>query len=465
MASVTQENIGVNHNRIKVIIEPQDYKANFEKNLKKFASTANLPGFRKGMVPVAQVKKMHGQALFSEEILRLAGSQIDAYVQKNAIKFFGRPLPTANANNDFRFDMNADKNYEFDFEIGLQPEFTIPVLDGKHTLKTYKVVVTESMVDEEVEKMRLKAGKMTEPESIIGDDDVLNISLSICDVVGNIDNSVEKKTNSLLVKYFNESFKPTLIGKKANETIVFKLSEALDPKVLPAVVKDLGLDPMNAEHKNTLISMHIDKLGHIEKAAVEIGLFEDVYKGQNITTEEQFREKLVSEIEMYWAQQSKIRLHNEIYETLVHDTPIDLPVSFLKRWMREGGEKLRTLEEVEKEYSGFEHTLRWQLVSDKLASENKITATKEEMEQGVKYGVMQYFSQMGLGASDGTEEWLQPIIDKQMADPKHTEEIYNKIVTDKLFYGLEQQFNLQEELVSVEEFMTIPSSHHHHHHH
>jgi trigger factor len=461
MATVTQENIGLQHDIIKVLLTPADYKAGFEKSLKKFASTANLPGFRKGMVPVGQIKKMHGPAIFSEEILRMAGAEIEGYVKKNAIKFFGRPLPTANAKNNFRFEMDADKNYEFDFEVGLQPAFDIPVLDGTNTLKSYKIIVTPEMVDEEVEKMRLKAGKLTEPETITGDDDVLNISLSPCDANGNIAADADKKTNSLLVKYFNESFKPNLLGKKANETIIFKLSEAIEPKVLPAVMKDLGLNPTSEADKVATFAMHLDKLGHIEKAALEVGLFEDVYKGQNITTEEQFREKLIGEIEIYWAQQSKIRLHNEIYETLIHETPIALPAPFLKRWMQEGGEKYRTLEEVEKEYNGFEHTLRWQLISDKLAFENKITATKEEMEQGVRFGVMQYFAQMGLGNADGSEDWIQPIVDKQMQDPKHTEEIYNKIVTDKLFYGLEQKFIQQEELVSMEEFISLPHSHHH----
>jgi trigger factor len=64
MPTVTQENIGANHERITVKLQVEDYMPSFEKALKQYAKNANIPGFRKGMVPAGLVKKQYGQSVF-----------------------------------------------------------------------------------------------------------------------------------------------------------------------------------------------------------------------------------------------------------------------------------------------------------------------------------------------------------------------------------------------------------------
>jgi hypothetical protein len=61
------------------------------------------------------------------------------------------------------------------------------------------------------------------------------------------------------------------------------------------------------------------------------------------------------------------------------------------------------------------------------------------------------------------DDWFEPFIQKQLADKKFADELHNKIITDKLFYAIEQKVTLQEQLVSLDEFIKLPSSHHHHH--
>ena len=57
MATITKENIGLLHEKLTVKLEKTDYLPSFEKALKEYSKKANIPGFRKGMVPAGLIKK------------------------------------------------------------------------------------------------------------------------------------------------------------------------------------------------------------------------------------------------------------------------------------------------------------------------------------------------------------------------------------------------------------------------
>jgi trigger factor len=131
--------------------------------------------------------------------------------------------------------------------------------------------------------------------------------------------------------------------------------------------------------------------------------------------------------------------------------------------MSVGGEKYTPMDVVEKEYGKFEHQLRWQLISDKIIEENKLDVKREEMEQAARMQVMSYFGQYGMPSMD--DSWMDSLIQKQLADKKFADELYNRIITDKLFFTIQNQLNLQETDISTEEFLALINKPHHHHHH
>ncbi|MBP6624551.1 MAG: trigger factor [Chitinophagaceae bacterium] len=461
MANVIQENIGLQHDKITIQLTKEDYLPSVDKALKQLSKNAAIPGFRKGMVPVGMIRKMYGQSVFTDEVLKVAGTQLENHLMEKKAEIFARPIPSA-TQLQYNFDLNNPQDFVFEFEIGTRPEFEIPLLEGSKTFPVYKVEVTEEIMQEELEKLQYKAGEMTEPESVTGEDNVLNVIFDECDADGNLVEGGIHKDNSLLVKYFTAGLQAQLMGKRNGDSLVFNLQDTFDEKLLPAILKDLSLDPADASSKDKFFKLSITKVGLVTKAEIGPEFFEKIYAGREITTEEQFKEVLKAEIQQYWDTQARTFLHNEIFESLVHETSIQIPVEFLKRWMSVGGETYKSPEEVNKEWGTFDHQLRWQLITDKLSEMYDIDVTQSELEEAGKAQVMSYFGQYGqMPAMD--PEWMDPLIKKQLADPKFRDELYHKIKTDKIFWVLEQKLNLQETEVTVEEFAKVQPSHHHHH--
>ena len=152
MATISREQIAPLHERIKVTVSPSDYNPSFESALKKYAKNANIPGFRKGMVPTGVVKKMYGAGVFTEEVLRKIEHELMQYLQQENISYLAQPLPE-DSNDAAQISYTEPKDYTFSFEIGLKPTFTIPDLaKAKTTLSL--VDATDEMVNEEIDRLR-----------------------------------------------------------------------------------------------------------------------------------------------------------------------------------------------------------------------------------------------------------------------------------------------------------------------
>ncbi|HRF18894.1 MAG TPA: trigger factor family protein, partial [Chitinophagaceae bacterium] len=199
MATVTKENIGLLHEKLTVKLEKTDYLPSFEKALKEYSKKANIPGFRKGMVPAGLIKKMYGPSLFTDEVLKSVDRELINYLQNDNLDIFAQPLPME---SDFRqLDVNNPVDYTFHFEIGMKPSFQLPDL-GKAKITRHVVKVTEEMIDNEVTRLQNRYGNMKDEDSINSDDNVLNIVLTETDAEGNETEGGIKKDNSVLLKYF-----------------------------------------------------------------------------------------------------------------------------------------------------------------------------------------------------------------------------------------------------------------------
>ncbi|MEI8301573.1 MAG: trigger factor, partial [Chlamydiota bacterium] len=450
---IKRENMGLLNDKLTVHLTPADYLGGFETILKKHAKTANIPGFRKGMVPAGLIKKMYGQSVFTDEVLKKVEAELNKYLAAEKIEIFAQPLPLDSqlANMDF----NQPKEYDFSFEIGLKPSFEIKTKDIK--VKRYQVKVTPEMIQNEVERIQTRQGKMTEPETAESEDNVLNVSFIESDKEGNEIEGGIKKDNSLLIKYFAAATRKKLIGSKKDDAQIIQLKKAFEDKELEVIIGDLGI---TKEQSDKYFNLVITKVGLVEKANLDEALFLASYPNQEIKTEDEFRAAIQKDIEGYYEQQARNQIHDQIYHSLIEHTKMEFPTAFLKRWLQQGGEKQRTLEEAEKEYPVFQDQLKWTLISGQLMTAQKIEVVAEDLKDFAKQQLMSYMGNQ-MGAMGDNDKWLEDYAVRMMQDKKFVEDSYHRISTDKLFKAIETEVQTKDEPIEAEKFADMLNKHQH----
>jgi trigger factor len=452
MATITRENISLLNDKLTITLSKADYLDDFEKSLKKYAKSANIPGFRKGMVPAGLVKKMYGQGVFGEQVLRKVEEELNKYMQQEQLDIFAQPLPLGQQNP--QLDMNQPGDYQFEFEIGMKPAIELKPEQLKVT--RYVVNVTDAMIQQEVERWQKRNGERTEPDTIGHQDNVLQVSFTEIDAAGqSVENGVQKDT-SLLVSDFNSATQSQLMGKKKEETIDITLASAFDEAACKAVLSELG---MQEDQKELSLRVTIKKITQIIPAELNEELFKKVFPDQEITTEEAFRSAVKDTIAAHFASQARNQVYDQIYHALVDHTPLSFPENFLKRWIQQGGEQPKSPEQAEKEYPTFEKQLKWTLISNQLIQDNKIEVSPDDIKDFAK---MQLFNYMGgqINMMGENAQWVEDYANRMLQDKKFVEDSYHRISTDKMFQHLETLVNAVEETISQEDFEA--KQHHHH---
>jgi trigger factor len=459
MSTVTRENIGLLNDKIIVKIEKSDYLPSFEKSLKDYGKKANIPGFRKGMVPTSLIKKMYGNSVFTDEVLKSVEKKLTDYMTTEQLEIFAQPLPLPE-NDASQINMTKPQDYSFAFEVGLKPSFTLPDLSSL-TPTRYKIIISDDMVNDEIERLRQKNGTMTEPESVSGDENVLNVTFQETDANGNPAEGSQPKDNSLLVKYFAPAFRSELTGKKAGDEFTIQLLTAFEEKERTWILQDLGLDKESAADAEKYFKLIIVKVGLLEKAGFDEPFFKKVYPGKTPESETAFREAVRQDMADQWKAQTSNNLQHTLYHELLDKTEIEFPESFLKRWLLNGGEKPKTADEVEKEFPAFANALKWNLITEKIVTENKIEVTPEDIREAAR---KQLFSYLG-GLPQGDEQpWVEDYVNKMMQDRKFVEETYQNQRTNKMLQWIETQVQPVDKHITAEAFHKLNEEHQHHHH-
>lgn len=457
MATVTKENIGLLHEKLTLKLEKTDYLPAFEKTLKEYGKKANIPGFRKGMVPSGLIKKMYGPSLFTDEVLKSVDRELIAYLQNDKLDIFAQPLPLE---ADFsQLDVHNPIDYTFHFEIGVKPDFQLPDL-GKAAITRYVVTVTDEMIESEITRLQNRYGNMKDEEEVNNEEQVLNVLFTETDADGNEAEGALKKDNSLLVKYFADSIRKNWMGKKTGDSQVAQLKTAFDEKEREWIISDLGLKE-DAKADEKYFKIEITKIGLLEKRELNGEFYEQLYPNQNVVTEGEFRSKIKDEIQAYWNGQANNQIQDQVFHLLVDHTKIDFPEGFLKNWVKTQGESPKTDEEVEAEFPKFLSQLKWTLISDKIVQENGIQVSPDEIRAFAK---QQLFSYMGGANLSDDQPWLTDYIEKMMKDRKYVEDSYNRIQTQKIFEWAASKVNPSDIAIDAESFTKMVEEHQHHHH-
>ena len=314
------------------------------------------------------------------------------------------------------------------------------------------------MLEDEILRIQRRYGKVENPDTITHPDNILYATYQPTDAVGNAVEGTTAVEDTVLVEKLPAKLQEMLMGKKAGDTFLFTPADVSTAEELPVFMKDsLKMDVAAAEQHYELT---ITKVGLLVPRELDVMFFGEVFPNDSILDEASFREKIREELGREFDRAAENRMNDEIYEMLVHTTPIQLPVAFLKRWMREGQEKPLSDAQVEHDFPGFDHQLRWTLISDKLIQEAGISVGRDEVVSDIKGRVLAHF---GMD-NDDEAPWMDGYMQKMAKDDKTMNETYRQILFGKLFAWLRTKFIIEEKAVTEQEFFALPNAHAAHHH-
>jgi trigger factor len=389
---ITRTNIDDLNAVIKLSIEKSDYESTVNETLKDYRKKANMPGFRKGMVPAGLIKKMYGKAVLAEQINKILTSELNRYISDENLQILGEPLP--NETEQKQIDFEHDEIFEFVFDLGLSPVID---LDFKKTgkLPLYEIKIDEEMIDNQVEAFQNRFGanvdaeQSTEKDTLIGDLKQLNENGEV--QAGGIQ-ALDATVSIALVKA--EKAKNALIGKKAGDVVKLNPKTAFDDNIY--IKQLLKLDDLQAEELTSDFELTISKVNTFVPADLNEDLFKKAMGPESdVTTIEQFREKIAEDLKVNLGYSSDYRFLVDTKEILTNYIAMKLPEEFLKRWLVYSNEKI-TREQVDEEFSHFVKDLEWTLIRSRLAKDNNIRVGEADVTELARETAMMQFRQYGM---------------------------------------------------------------------
>ncbi|MGA3013314.1 MAG: trigger factor [Bacteroidales bacterium] len=454
--NITRENTGELTATIRIEILKDDYEEKVLKQIKDFQHKANIPGFRPGKVPVGLIRKMYGKAIVADEVNKIMSDSIAKYILDEKLDVLGNPLPSEGKNHDYTFE--AEKDFEFFFDLGIAPEIVLNVA-GLPPVSRYSIAVDDKMLGNYIEDMRKRYGNSIHPEAA-GEEDMISCEITETDTNGVIiENGIKKNVFITISQLKKEDTQKRFIGLKKEDNILITHDFFEDKE---EEGKILGIKDEVASKEGIIFSLAVKDMYHIEPAELNEEFFKKVYPGAELTTEEQFREQVKKDISASFTGETDKLLYRHVSDTLLHEIPIKLPDSFLKRWLTEHKESKLTAEEVEEQYDSFAESMKWQLIENKLIREYNIRVEDTEIRDYIK----NYFlHQIPMNMDEPeAEKRFDSLVDTVMKNTEQVQKINDELFTNKLIQVLKTNFPLEEKEISYEEFITLASAKHEHDH-
>lgn len=439
--NITKKNIDDLNAVLTVEIVKDDYEGKVEKILKDYRRNANIPGFRKGHVPMGMIKKQHGKAVLIDEVNRLLQDSLQKFITEEKLDILGHPLPK----NEDEIDWDSE-DYSFEFELGLTPKFDVDL--KAHETIQYKIVADKKMIDNQVKTIRKQYGKLISKKEVEEGDEITGVFTYEAPEDSEIA-SIDKTATFSTAEVKGKTQLKALIGAKPGDEITLKTKglfvDEHDNQRL------LGVSHDQAHGLAIEVTLEIKEVNQRELAAMNQELFDKIFGEGKVTSEEELRDKIKEDAEKQFEQQSDQKLLNDVVETLIDNTKFDLPAEFLTRWIAVSGENPLTDEEAKAEYERSEKGLRYQLIEGKLRVENNLNATFEELKQYAKDMIRVQMAQ--FGQMNPTEEELDSITARILSNQEEVERMTEQLHTNKMLQFFKENAKLKTKEVTFDDFV------------
>ena len=433
---ITRTDVDALNAKVAISIEQNDFTDKVQTILKDYRKNANIPGFRKGHVPMGMIKKQYETAVTADEVNKLLQEKLTGYIQEEKLDLLGNPLPVMKEDIDWKAD-----SLTFEFELGLAPSFEVKI-KSKKTITHYQIEADKKMIDEQLQYLQKQYGKI-ESQSAISEGLELNIKVT------HEEAEIDQTTMVEWDQFKGKKNQSSLKAAQLNEVITFNTKGLFTEDHILARALGTTVDKLAEAPKE--INLTVTEANKRTLADLDQELFDKLYEEGTVKNVTDLKAKIKEGIEKQFVQQTEQKLLNDITETLISETKFDLPKDFLIRWLQQSGENPLTEDEAKEEFEKSEKGIRYQLIEGSLIKENDLQIQFEELQLFAKDMIKQQMAQYGqLNPSD---KELDDIAARIFSNQEETKRLSDQLMSQKLLEFYKENAKLKVKKVNYEAFV------------
>ena len=433
---ITRTDVDALNAKVAISIEQVDFTSKVETILKDYKKNANIPGFRKGHVPMGMIKKQYETAVMAEEVNKLLQESLTNYIQEEKLELLGNPLPVIQDEIDWKAEQLS-----FEFELGFAPNVDVNI-KGKKAITQFQIEADKKMIDEQLNYLQKQYGKL-EAQSSINEGFELTLSIINEEAAINTTPTIE------FDQFKGKKNKDALKAAKLNESITVKTKGLFTEDHITA--RALGVTADALADIPAEVSLTVTEANKRILAELDQELFDKLYEPETVKNVTELKAKIKDGIEKQFVQQTDQKLLNDVTESLIDATKFDLPKEFLIRWLQNSGEQPLTEEEAIEEYNNSEKGIRYQLIEGSLIKNHDLQVKFEELQSFAKDMIKQQMAQ--YGQLNPADKELDDIAARIFSNQEETKRLSDQLMSQKLLEFYKENANLKLKKVNYEAFI------------
>ena len=435
--NVVKENLESQVALLKVTVDISDYGQEVDNQLKVYKKKAQMPGFRPGMVPMSLINKMYKNGVTAEEAYKVASKAVYDYIQDNKVVIIGDPIPS---DKQEELDFENNTSFEFAFEIGLAPEVNIDL--SKLTLKKYDIEINDEIVANFKSSYLQKYGKLVDQEVVVLDE-ALSVSLDGEDI------SIEDAYVGLIS--MTEAERAPFIGKVLGDKMDININELYPTASQRASILSVKEEELEAINPN--FALTITRIRKFETPEITPEFLKEAFEDGSVTTAKQFDAFVIARIKENLGEESAAKMVIDGKQSILDIANLEIPDTFLKKWLLAINEGKFDAAAIEKEYASFSEYIRWSNISGFYSKEGDFAVTQDEIASEARSLARMQFAYYGMPNPEEAmlDNYVKSIIDNKDEQRR----IYETLLTKKCVEYVSEKASIQLEKISYDDFAAL----------
>ena len=433
---------------ISVIVTNDDYQENLNKQFKDYRKKAKIPGFRPGTVPMGMIKQMIGKSALFEEVNRLTSEALYKHLQENTIDILGQPMTSTEKKGETDFDNYGD--FTFHFDLGLAPIFDLNI-GSKDKLTRYEVELDQKEVATEVKNLRRQNGKLETKDKSETENDSVVILVTEVDKKGeHKDGGIFEHEVTVLPEVVKHSkTKKQLVGVSTGDELSLNIFDLFNDNEM-VIKQSLGIEQEAIATLNKTFKAVVKEIRQVVPAELNQEFFDLVMGPGAVKDEKEFEAKIEENLGSYYQAEAEKQLDAEVNKILEKNHSFVLPDAFLKRWLQETKPETYSPETIDEQYAKESVVLHKQLIREKIAEQENVEVTDEDVNQTSFAYTAQMLRQYGLNNPDPS--MVQNFEAKNREDKNYLMRIRDVVVEKKVLDKVKDLITIKSKKLAVDKF-------------